>query len=372
MSTPFPALDPIPLPAPVWLFKVLHVLLLSLHFVAVHLLIGGLVVAFLWNLLGWLRRDEEYRAASGELAGYLPVVMTYVINLGVPPLLFTQVLYGVALYTSSILIGAYWISVIFLLIVLYGLLYVMTQRATTQRAWWGLALISVILAVSVAKIYVTNMTLMIRPEVWLELYRAHPRGTVLPPHDPTIIPRWLFMIVGALTVTGAGLVALAQRRIFCAARQALLAGWGGRLLVVFAPVWMAAGWWVWHNQPGAVAERMMEGVVFPRLGTAWMVVAGVLGVAGWLAQWRKNRTPLMLASGVALLALVADALAVIFRDGLRDATLAIKGFNLWGQAVQMNVQVLVIFGVPLVVGLAVVAWLVVVMARARPAAEVAK
>ena len=35
----------------------------------------------------------------------LTVVMTFVINLGVPPLLFAQVLYGRALYTSSVLIG---------------------------------------------------------------------------------------------------------------------------------------------------------------------------------------------------------------------------------------------------------------------------
>ena len=33
--SPFPALDPIPLPAPVWVFKTLHILFLGLHFTAV-------------------------------------------------------------------------------------------------------------------------------------------------------------------------------------------------------------------------------------------------------------------------------------------------------------------------------------------------
>jgi hypothetical protein len=42
---PFPELDPIPLPAPIWFFKTLHVATLSLHFAAVHLLIGGLILA---------------------------------------------------------------------------------------------------------------------------------------------------------------------------------------------------------------------------------------------------------------------------------------------------------------------------------------
>jgi len=34
------------------------------------------------------------------------MVMTFVINLAVPPLLFAQVLYGRALYTSSVLIAS--------------------------------------------------------------------------------------------------------------------------------------------------------------------------------------------------------------------------------------------------------------------------
>ena len=47
-----PALDPIPLPAPVWLFKLLHTVTLALHFGAVHLLVGGLFFATLWSFLG--------------------------------------------------------------------------------------------------------------------------------------------------------------------------------------------------------------------------------------------------------------------------------------------------------------------------------
>jgi hypothetical protein len=37
----FPAVDPIPLPAPIWLFKLLHIVTLALHFVAVEMLLGG-------------------------------------------------------------------------------------------------------------------------------------------------------------------------------------------------------------------------------------------------------------------------------------------------------------------------------------------
>ncbi|MFA6244624.1 MAG: hypothetical protein WC655_27015, partial [Candidatus Hydrogenedentales bacterium] len=85
----FPALDPIPLPAPVWLFVVLHTVTLTLHFFAVHFLVGGLTLATLWTTWGRMRKDSVLLNASGLISHRLPVVMTYVINFGVPPLLFT-------------------------------------------------------------------------------------------------------------------------------------------------------------------------------------------------------------------------------------------------------------------------------------------
>ena len=123
----FPAVDPIPLPAPVWLFKALHILTLALHFISVELLLGGLLVAVWLNFYGSRRRHDAAAMlrldAAAALARRLPIVMTYVINLGVPPLLFAQVLYGQALYTSSVLIGFYWIAVVFLLMACYWVIY---------------------------------------------------------------------------------------------------------------------------------------------------------------------------------------------------------------------------------------------------------
>ena len=47
---PYPAVDPIPLPAPIWLLKLLHVVTMALHFVAVEMLLGGLLIAVLLSL----------------------------------------------------------------------------------------------------------------------------------------------------------------------------------------------------------------------------------------------------------------------------------------------------------------------------------
>ena len=129
----FPAVDPIPLPAPIWLLKLLHIVTLALHFVAVEMLLGGLLLAVLLSLF---RSSPSSIVTARAIARRLTVVMTYVINLGVPPLLFAQVLYGRALYTSSVLIGLYWISIIGLLMLAYWLLYQFTARLEAARSAW--------------------------------------------------------------------------------------------------------------------------------------------------------------------------------------------------------------------------------------------
>ncbi|HID24772.1 MAG TPA: hypothetical protein EYP14_20560, partial [Planctomycetaceae bacterium] len=208
----FPRLDPIPLPAPVWLFKTLEVVTVSLHFVAVQLLLSGLIVGTIWAWAARKRHTPLLAEASGAVARLLPIVMIYVINLGVPPLLFAQVLYGRALYTSSVLVGAFWISVILLLMIVYSLLYVIASRAERGEGWGWIGLLAFLVAAKIALIYSSNMTLMLRPQVWAEMYRADPHGLHMNPGDPTVWPRWLYMVVGSVTVGGAGLLLLSLSR----------------------------------------------------------------------------------------------------------------------------------------------------------------
>jgi len=58
----FPTVDPIPLPAPVWLFKLLHIVTLMLHFTAVQILLGAMMVAIIWNIFG--KRDSAARETT--------------------------------------------------------------------------------------------------------------------------------------------------------------------------------------------------------------------------------------------------------------------------------------------------------------------
>ncbi len=129
----FPSTDPIPIPAPVWLMKLLSLVTLALHFAAVMILVGSLVLVIFHSLKG---KDAVHHRAAAVLARRLPTTMTFVINLGVPPLLFLQVLYGRAVYTSSVLIAVFWISIIFQLMLAYWLLYRTQVALEKGKAAW--------------------------------------------------------------------------------------------------------------------------------------------------------------------------------------------------------------------------------------------
>ncbi len=358
---PFPAVDPIPLPAPVWLLKTLHITTLSLHFVAVEMLLGGLLVAWLLNLAS---RSPGARSTSAALGRRLPVVMTYVINLGVPPLLFAQVLYGRALYTSSVLIGAYWIAVIFLLMACYWLLYRFSAAMEAGRTAWPLGLAAWLLGGAIANIYTSNMTLMLRPEAWPGLYTASAGGLNLPHGDATILPRWLFMVCGGLLFAGLWMLYLAARRTFDDAARGHLARLGGTLAAVMAVVEISLARWVMEVQPGRVRVAVDENSVYNTAETVWLGVMALILILGCWSAVKRRVNGVMAWTGAGL-ALAASASMAIVRDGIRDQTLLARGYDVWQRAEASNWGVIALFLVVFVAGLGATGWLISVVARSR-------
>jgi hypothetical protein len=368
----FPAVDPIPLPAPVWLFKALHIVTMALHFIAVEMLLGGLLAAICLNFLGVSRRMQSTAqvrlAASAAMARRLPIIMTYVINLGVPPLLFAQVLYGRALYTSSVLVGVYWISVIVLLTLAYWLLYRFSAAAESGRVAWPLGLMAWLLTASIAKIYTTNMTLMLRPEVWIQMYGASPVGAHLPPHDPTTMPRWLFMMAGGLVFAGLWMLWLASRQSLETPVQNYLSTRGGRLALIMVLIQAALGYWVFKMQPDAVRTGLAQTGLYAMAGYIWLGAAALVFLLGTTAGLLKKAS--VARSWLALTFGFFAALGMtVYRDGIRDLNLAGHGFNVFDRAVATNWPVVGLFLVLFVAGLAVVGWLILVVSRARPITE---
>jgi hypothetical protein len=367
----FPAVDPIPLPAPIWLFKLLHIVTLALHFVAVEMLLGGLLLAVLLSLF---RSSPASMVTAKALARRLTVVMTYVINLGVPPLLFAQVLYGRALYTSSVLIGAYWISVVFILCLAYWMLYRFQARLEAGKSAWWAGLTAWVLAGFIARLLSTNMTLMLRPEVWRDMYSASGAGIYLPTGDPTLTPRWLLMMAGGFFIGGLWLVYLAGRSTFTADEKSFIAGLGGKVAAFFGVVYLAAGVWAASVQPQAVKDGLAGGSIYPfykyfgMAGYGWLalvvvaiLLAAVAGFGKIAANW--------LGWVAVLVAALIEILFTVYRDGVRDLTLLSKDYNVWHRVVVTNWSVVGIFLVLFVGGLGVVGWLVSVVARAKKTME---
>jgi hypothetical protein len=364
----FPAVDPIPLPAPIWLLKLLHIVTLSLHFVAVQMLLGGLLLAVLLSLF---RGSPCSLVAARALARRLTVVMTFVINLAVPPLLFSQVLYGRALYTSSVMIGLYWISIIGLLMLTYWLLYRFTARLEAGKPAWWIGLSAWLLAGSIARLLSTNMTLMLRPEVWSRMYSASSSGAYLSTGDPTLTPRWLLMIAGGFFIGGLWLLYLAGRSTFSAEEKRFLAGLGGKVAAGFGIVYLAAGLWAFSVQPEIVKAGLATHPLYKWSGTAgflWLALVLVAVFVAAVAGFGKISARWVSMTVIHLAVLIAIAFAVC-RDGVRDLTLLAKGYNVWDRAVETNWWVVGIFLIIFVGGLGAVGWLVSVTARATKVLE---
>lgn len=371
----FPLFDMIPLPAPVVVLKVLLILTSCLHFAAVEIFLGGLLIAVILNRVG--QAQSRYSLAGSQnlsaawiLAKRLPVVMTFLINLAVAPLLFSQVLYGPALYTSSILLGVYWIAVIGLLMLCYWLLYKFSDRCSQgdSALWVGLGVW--LTAAMVGKILSLNMTLMLRPEVWSGLYAQGTLALSAFPHDPTLLPRWAFMILGGLVGGGAWMLWLGSRPSPEPALREYLSRLGGYLLLVGIPIQLLAGYRVWSVQPDFFKQEALESGLF---GASWPLFV-LCWAALWALAWNSLHGGLsrkVAGNGAALLGTIGLLFVTIARDAIRDITLAHKGFDIWtrSSSVQTNLFVLALFLFIFVAGLALVGWLLWVSRSQRPVSD---
>lgn len=204
MSLPIPTTGPIQVP---WgYFDALLLLVFPIHLLFMNSVLGSTGIA----LYAYWKKEETPRRLAHELGKALPILMAFTINFGVASLLFLQVLYGQFFYTSSILMGAFWLSVIVLVIVAYYVLYVFDFRFPHlgRTGLWLLAL-AMLLFLTIPFLFTNNMSLMLRPQFW-SAYFNDPGGTTLNLHDPTLIPRYLHMVVGGLAI-GALFVAVYGR-----------------------------------------------------------------------------------------------------------------------------------------------------------------
>ena len=209
------------IPGPLWLIVILHLLTLTLHFLAMNFMLGGMVVVLFGKI--------ENRWQNPVVQRYIklfPTLMAATVTLAIAPLLFTQLTYGGPVYSATIVSGWWWLLVPLVVIVGYYFLYgsAFAKAGNPKvRIWLFVALLCL---VYVSLVQSSVFSLAERPDVQQAVYEKDQSGLALNPNVGEWIWRWLHMLTGAVTV-GSFLIGVLGRddeQVFGAAKKAMLFG----------------------------------------------------------------------------------------------------------------------------------------------------
>lgn len=353
-ETIIPLADPIPLPAPFWLFKALLIVTLFLHLIAMNLMFGGGLIAVVTRLFG--AKSVENQRLFGDITHKIPTLLAATVTLGVAPLLFVQVLYGQFFYTSSIVMAWPWFMVVVLLVLAYYGFYIvaMKQDKSPGAITWIL-LTSVVFVFLIGFFYSNNFTLMNTPEIWSQKYFADPAGWNLNLGEPTLIARYLHFVVAAIAIGAFLPIGIGFYRWKSDEEHArFLIHRGGKWFLYATMAQFLIGTWFLITLPREKRLLFMGGNMAATIGF-------IIGLAGAIAaivlvsrglHKTDPRPPLKLAMGIIG---VVTLFMILMRDILRDAYLA-PYFRSSDLAVSPQLDVLALFLVLFVGG--VILWVV--------------
>ncbi len=350
-----PAADPMPLPAPLWLFKVLLLVTFLLHIIVMNFFLGGGVIAIVARWRG--AKDQKLTQLSRDITKKIPSLLAATITLGVAPLLFLQVLYGQLFYTSSVLMAWPWFLVVVILTIAYYGYYLVAFKDTKGSSAMGWILIgSVFLTFLIGFIYTNNLTLMLTPEKWKQIYFQDPSGWNLNLSEGMLIPRYLHFMVASLAV-GAFLIVITgiYRWKKDTENARFLISYGGKWFMYSTMVQFAIGIWFLIALP---KDKMMIFMGGNLLATIAMLIGIVLALAAIFIMSGALRKEDPRRGAIIAMSLIGVVLVfmAIMRDALRDAYLA-PYFKLGDLAVKTQFGVLILFLVLFVGGILVWVWM---------------
>jgi hypothetical protein len=272
-------LIPIPdvLQVPWGWFQVLLTVTFFLHLVVMNVLLGCSIITFFRHAAG---KSSDVNKA---IAGKLPLTVAFAINFGVAPLLFLQVIYGHFMYASSVLMAVYWLSIFAILILSYYGTYIYSMNY--ERTADFHTVISGFIAgtlLAVAFIITNNFSLMMNVEAW-PAYFDNAEGTLLNLSDPTLIPRYLHSVLGAIAVGGLAIglyYDFKKRKGESTADTGIATGmnwFAGATMLNFG-----VGFWYWGSLPASVRSLSGDGsaffLVFIVLGIITVIVSLINGM----------------------------------------------------------------------------------------------
>jgi hypothetical protein len=361
-----PHADPLPLPAPEVLFHVLLVGTFTLHILAMNVLLGGSVLTAVNAVLDRFHPDAR-RALLLQRAGRpLTVSAAATITLGVAPLLFLQLLYGPFFFTSSILMAWPWLSVIVFVMAAYAGLYLIELWSQALGRWAIAVRVGIaFLFAGVAFLYVNNVTLMLMPDKWHDIYDTFRRGLYLPLSQADLFPRYLHFLLAAMAV--GGLVLLAYG-LWIRRREADFGNWclrqGAHWFLGPTLLQAAIGPAFLLTQPSSARDEFLAADLL-ETAVLWAGVASAL-IAALLVLWTlRSRAPTVPGVAAVGFILISVALMSVTRDLLRAARTS-SFLDVSTLPSQTQVGGLLLFLVILLAGLGTVGYMLWLLSRGRP------
>ncbi len=337
-----PAPDAIPVP---WgWFYVLLMLTFLLHILVMNAMLGGGIIA----LISTLRGGRQDILLSKEFSYKWPYTIAFAVNMGVAPLLFVQVLYGQFIYSSSILMAVWWFSIFGLLILAYYSAYIYDFKFD---ALGGLRIFmlefSVLILLFIAFLFTNNMTLMLQPERWLA-YFSNADGTLLNLSDPSLLPRYLHFVIGAIAVAGLYLALISHFRFTkSSVDRAVLIDKGMRYFTVATAIQIGFGLWFLVALPKDV---MMQFMGRSGYGTALLLIGIILALTALYFGHKKH----LIATCTSVLPLLI--VMILMRDLVRIAYLK-PYFQLSDLTVRPEYSPMIFFLVIFAIGLALIGYM---------------
>ena len=293
------------------LLKILLLLTFCLHLLLVNILVGSCMMA----LAASVRQKSIPAFSMKEETSFIPTVLALTVNLGVAPYLFIQLLYGSFFYSSTLLMSVWWMAIIGLVMLSYYGLYIISDKNAA-----GIPLARPMLAILTGMLMLTafilsnNSTLMLRPENWLG-WIFSPGGTLLNTGDPTLMPRFLHILLACAAIGGLAHATLAAWKREKTALPDLTEAKISRGLVWFRRATMAqilVGLWYFLSLPADARGLFMGGRALPT--TAFVLALAGVALVFILAHRRRIYTLCAASVGLTLL-------MVVLRDSVRDAML---------------------------------------------------
>jgi hypothetical protein len=325
-------------------FQFLLLLTFPLHIIAMNCMLGGLILGVFQHIRGGELRVQ----LAHRIAVVLPLIIATVVNLGVAPYLFLQVLYGQFLYTSSVLMALAWIMIIPILIVAYYGAYFYDFRFVQlgkAGPWIGVA-VSILLLI-IGWFFSNNMQLMVLPERF-EDYFTHMNGSLLVTDYSSLLPRYLHMVFGTLAIGGLFIALLGR---FKAAQNGDLAkhalGYGMQSFLIFTLINIFIGLWYFLSLPKEMMHLFLGG---NGSATATFIL-GMLLLAGGLVSAVKRRLWLTINHALALVLVMT-----FMRSWLRSEYLS-NIFSLDQLQVVPQYSPMIFFFATLVFGIICLIWL---------------